>query len=306
MQIIFVSDRLTNARGLTLTKRHVCLIALFLSSCVFALSCLLNYVTLSHPNALNLPVVRHIVAYLQLEQDRRAQGYVRANLDVMAVKLGEMQAQLLRLDALGDRLAQMAGVRPQEFRFKETPGRGGPAPSPLLAKTLGESELRGELERLSRDVEARADYLQYLELELFDQRVGRRLLPTVQPVAGAWNASSFGWRIDPFNGQYALHEGLDFISETGTPVVAAAGGVVLGAQYHSEYGNLIEIDHGSELISRYAHLSRMTVKVGQVLRKGTKIGEVGSTGRSTGSHLHFEFRNRGIAVNPARFLTAQR
>ena len=120
-------------------------------------------------------------------------------------------------------------------------------------------------------------------------------------MGGGYN-SNYGWRIDPFTGQHSLHEGIDFAGGVGTPILAAAGGVVVYAEYHSAYGNMVEIDHGNELITRYAHASKLHVKVGEMVLRGAKIAEVGSTGRSTGTHLHFEVRQRGIAVNPAQFL----
>ena len=113
------------------------------------------------------------------------------------------------------------------------------------------------------------------------------------PVQGGWYSSNYGWRIDPFNGQRAFHEGIDVIAEQGTPVHAAAGGVVVYADFHPQYGNMIEIDHGNDLITRYAHASKRLVKVGDLVLRGGKIAEVGSTGRATGTHLHFEVRQRG-------------
>jgi murein DD-endopeptidase MepM/ murein hydrolase activator NlpD len=129
-------------------------------------------------------------------------------------------------------------------------------------------------------------------------------LPTVTPVDATWSASSFGWRIDPFTGQNALHEGVDFIADVGTPIFAAAGGVVVYAGSHHQYGTMVEIDHGNDFISRYAHASKVLVKEGEVVLRGRKIAEVGSTGRSTGPHLHFEVRYRGFAQNPGKFLRA--
>jgi murein DD-endopeptidase MepM/ murein hydrolase activator NlpD len=139
---------------------------------------------------------------------------------------------------------------------------------------------------------------------MLDARVKRTLTPTALPVHGAWNASGFGWRIDPITGQLALHEGVDFIAEAGTPIYAAAAGVVVTAAYHPAYGNMVEVDHGGDLLTRYAHASKLAVKPGQLVKRGEMIAEVGSTGRSTGSHLHFEVRHRGVAQNPARFLIA--
>jgi murein DD-endopeptidase MepM/ murein hydrolase activator NlpD len=125
------------------------------------------------------------------------------------------------------------------------------------------------------------------------------------PVNAPFNASGFGWRIDPFTGQQAMHEGIDFITDVGTPVVAAAGGVVQFAGFHPQYGLMVDIDHGNELVTRYAHLSRVAVKEGDIVQRGRRIADSGNTGRSTGPHLHFEVRFRGTPQNPARFLMAQ-
>ena len=130
----------------------------------------------------------------------------------------------------------------------------------------------------------------------------KKLVPTMVPVEGSWYTSNFGWRLDPFSGQQAFHEGIDFMAEQGTPVKAAAGGVVVHADYHPQYGNMIEIDHGNELITRYAHASRMLVKTGDVVLMGARIAEVGRTGRATGTHLHFKVRQRGAPQNPMQFL----
>ena len=165
-------------------------------------------------------------------------------------------------------------------------------------------DLGREMDALSRHMENRTDHLGILESTLFDARVKKKLMPTITPVEGSWNASSFGWRIDPITGQHALHEGIDFIADVGTPVFAAAGGVVIFAEYHYQYGNMVEIDHGNDFITRYAHASKLFVKVGDVVHRGRKVAVVGSTGRSTGPHLHFEVRYRGVAQNPARFLRA--
>ena len=129
-------------------------------------------------------------------------------------------------------------------------------------------------------------------------------MPTAAPVAMGWNESNFGWRIDPFTGQNAMHEGTDFMVDSGTPIHAAAGGVVVVAQFHPQYGNMIDIDHGNGFTTRYAHASKLLVKVGDVVQRGAVIALSGSTGRSTGPHVHFEVRYKGVAQNPNRFLQA--
>jgi murein DD-endopeptidase MepM/ murein hydrolase activator NlpD len=219
----------------------------------------------------------------------------------MAVKLGEMQSQLMRLDTLGERLAKAAGFKPHELMFGETPGRGG-AVSSLPQFDLSMGEFMRQLESLTRQLDDRGDKLGILESSLTLDSARKKLVPTILPVAGGWYSSNFGWRIDPFNGQRAFHEGIDVIAEQGTTVVAAGAGVVVYSDFHPQYGNMIEIDHGNDLISRYAHASKRLVKVGDLVLRGAKIAEVGRTGRATGTHLHFEVRQRGAPVDPGQFL----
>jgi len=314
MQIILVSSRLSRARSIELTKRHLFGAGFAMIGAIVAFSSLISYVAMRKAVDLNLPFVQSVAPSAPVDEAGRSESFVRANLQAMATRLGEMQAQLLRLDVLGERLAASAGIklpdaRPQEIRSPDATasaaGRGGP----LLVSPTGPgdslAELQRHLDELARQMDARSDHLGIVESQLAEARVRSRLLPSLTPVAGTWNASGFGWRSDPITGQQALHEGIDFIAETGTPIHAAAGGMVRTAEFHPQYGYVVEIDHGSELSSRYAHCSRMVVKPGDVVRTGQKIAEVGSTGRSTGSHLHFEVRSRGIAQNPARFLHGQ-
>jgi murein DD-endopeptidase MepM/ murein hydrolase activator NlpD len=130
------------------------------------------------------------------------------------------------------------------------------------------------------------------------------MVPTEKPVVGVQVGSPFGFRIDPITGRSALHTGLDFPSDPGTPILSAAGGVVVVQEYHAAYGNMVEVDHGNDLITRYAHASRVLVKKGDIVKRGQKIAEVGSTGRSTGPHLHFEVWVSGVPQDPQRFLAA--
>jgi murein DD-endopeptidase MepM/ murein hydrolase activator NlpD len=219
----------------------------------------------------------------------------------MAVKLGEMQAQLLRLDTIGERLAGIAGVRPQELKAFETKadGRGGPLVQPTA---MTSTDLQRAVDALATQLEAKSDAISMIESQMLEDRIRKSLLPTSLPVDAQWNASTYGWRVDPFTGERAMHEGADFVALPGTSINAAAAGVVISAERHPQYGNLVEIDHGKDLTTRYAHASKILVKPGQLVKRGQKIAEVGSTGRSTGPHLHFEVRIRGLAQNPDRFL----
>jgi len=145
-----------------------------------------------------------------------------------------------------------------------------------------------------------------LESRLFDQKMRSMMVPTRQPVAVGNLGSPFGWRIDPFTGHSALHTGLDFQADQGTPILAAAGGVVVTQEFHPSYGNMIEIDHGNDLMTRYAHASKTLVKKGDLIKRGQKIAEVGTTGRSTGAHLHFEVLVQAVPQDPQKFLAAGR
>jgi murein DD-endopeptidase MepM/ murein hydrolase activator NlpD len=234
----------------------------------------------------------------QTEADSK-DAYLRANLDAMARKLGEMQARMMQIDSLGERVAGLAGLNPAEF--KKMPGSGGAL---VASRDISMPELMQALDKVEVSSGSRVDWLTVVESRLFDQKIQQTLVPTEKPVNGVQVGSSFGFRIDPITGRSALHTGLDFPADVGTPILAAAGGVVVVQEYHSAYGNMIEIDHGNDLITRYAHASQTFVKKGDIVKRGQKIASVGSTGRSTGPHLHFEVWVAGVPQDPQRFLAA--
>jgi len=306
LNIILVTGARAQARTLTLDWRHWTLGGLGLLALFLSFTLLFNYVTLRYAAAVNHPLLQAIVLADQRAEAQKAQELVQGHLNSMAVKLGELQAQVLRLDGLGERLARLAGLKPQELppplEPGVAPGRGGPAPT--SARDLSVEEFASLLAGLSREVEQRSDQLSVLEALLVTDSANRKFLPTLSPIEEGWFSSNFGWRIDPFTGQKSFHEGIDFPAEAGTPVVAAASGKVTLAEVHPAYGKLVEIDHGNGLVSRYAHNSAIFVKEGDLVVRGQRIGTVGSSGRSTGPHLHFEVRLNGVPQNPARFLQA--
>lgn len=302
MHIIVFTHRLASPRSLTLTLRHIVLAISAAAVAVAATAGGLYYATLKYAPTIRLPLLQSLLKTTHDDDLRRNEEFMRQNLNAMAVKLGEMQAQLMRLDALGERVSGLAGVRFQDFRASDRPGRGGALVEPARDLTL--AEFARELDRLARGVDSRADFLNVAESELFNAKLKNKRLPTALPVNAEFNASGFGQRIDPITGQAAMHEGIDFIAPQGAPIAAAAGGVVIAAEWHHSFGNMIEIDHGGDIVTRYAHCATMSVKPGEIVRRGQKIGEVGSTGRSTGAHLHFEVRYRGVAQDPAKFLLA--
>jgi murein DD-endopeptidase MepM/ murein hydrolase activator NlpD len=304
VQIILISDRLAKARPVTLSSRHLLATAVAALLVLCAATAGLYWLTLRYATELRIPVLQEIVLSANQAEAERGRAFVQQNLNAMAVKLGEMQAQLTRLDALGERLSSLAGLRPQEFRLSEAPGLGGAAPSLMPPQNLSLADFSNKLSSLARNVETRNDMMGVLEAQLFEQTVKKKLIPTMMPVRAAYNASGFGRRVDPLTGQWAMHEGIDFLAEAGSPIAAAAGGVVVFAGFHPQYGYMVDIDHGNDLVTRYAHCSKLFVKEGDLVQRGRKIGEVGSTGRSTGPHLHFEVRYRGAPQNPGKFLVS--
>ncbi len=293
MQIILVSRHLKAARTITIMPRHVLVTLAVLVALVLSSGAIFSWLSVHF----RLPLVEDLMLSLQAREARQSQDYLDNNLKLMASRIGELQARVMQLDSLGEHLAGLAGVKPP-VPSRKAPGQGGA----YLPEPLTPSVLAAEIARLASVVDSKADELRVLESRLLEKRVRDRLLPTTLPVKDAVYGSPFGHRSDPIGGGRAMHEGIDFNAETGTPVVVAADGVVLSAAYHPEFGNLIDVDHGDGLVSRYAHLSRMDVRAGQLIKRGELIGAVGTTGRSTGSHLHFEVRMLGVAQNPALFL----
>lgn len=307
MQIILLHSRF-QAKSLTLTNTHILMIALMLVAGVIGGAAMLSYITVNNPaSSGKWSFIGEALASNPLDDASRQDKYVKENLAAMAIKLGEMQAQLMRLDALGERVQGLAGVKPEEFNFKELPGRGGAALSGWgkhESEVLGMAEFQKLLDVTAKNIEHRSDYMNVVETSLMRDKIKFKLLPTIQPVNVSYNSSGFGRRIDPFTGRAAFHEGIDFPAPSGTPIIAAAGGVVIASEYHHQFGNMLEIDHGNDLVTRYAHASRLLMKVGDIVRRGQQIALVGSTGRSTGAHLHFEVLIRGVQQDPQKFLAA--
>jgi murein DD-endopeptidase MepM/ murein hydrolase activator NlpD len=247
------------------------------------------------------PVIGALVKLVVKDEFEQRDRFMRENLDAMARKLGEMQAKVVQLEALGERVSGLAGVNIADLRAPA--GQGGEL---IDGRPLTMEELQSMLAQLEKSSGQQVDLLTVLESRLIDQKIRNMMLPTQQPVSIGHLGSSFGWRIDPFTGRSALHTGMDFQADPGTPILAAAGGVVVTQELHPAYGNMVEIDHGNNLITRYAHASRVFVKQGDVVKRGQKIAAVGTTGRSTGPHLHFEVLVQGLPQDPAKFLAAGR
>lgn len=303
MQLIIVSDRFKQAKSYSVGVTHIALGVGMIMLTVGVLSSLLSYATMRAGTAGDSPIMQGLAAEVAEQEQRKHESFVRENINALAVKLGELQAQLLRLDTMSDRIASLAGLKStRDLRLGDSPGRGGALPT-VAARPFSVEDLQRELDSLNVRLDHRGDALRLMEDELLRERTRRTLLPSAAPINAPYLVSGFGWRIDPFTGRGVMHEGLDFAAPHGTPILAAAAGIVSAAELHPAYGNLVDIDHGNGLTTRYAHASRLHVKVGELVKRGQRIAEVGSTGHSTGPHLHFEVRENGAAKNPTLFLT---
>jgi murein DD-endopeptidase MepM/ murein hydrolase activator NlpD len=289
MNIIFVSNNMAKAKTLTLAQAILLLVAIVATAVVLTLAFILPQADGKHQGVKNL-LPNPLNFSLHNPQE---------HLDALALQLGELQARVMRLDALSDRLSKLAGVKEKDMAQEPAPGRGGPE---VNAEGMTEAQLQQKISELTQEIEQRSDHLSMLEALLLQQSMKKNTLPSNTPVNVGYNSSSYGWRIDPFTGRTAFHEGLDFTAETGTPIYASDDGIVVAAEHTPDYGKIVKIDHGSGLETRYAHASTLLVKVGERVSKGQAIAQVGSTGRSTGAHLHFEVRLNGAALDPRKYL----
>ena len=219
-------------------------------------------------------------------------------VNALAARLGELQAQANRLNALGERLTRIGKLGEGEFDFTTAVAVGGPGPvQDMPARALHEG-----MEQVDTQFRTSGDQLSVLEALLLGEEMERAALPSRSPVGSSYVTSSYGYRADPFSGGRAFHRGIDFSARLGDPVMAVADGVVSYSGQRAGYGNVVEVDHGNGYVTRYAHNSRNTARVGDLVRAGTELAKAGSTGRSTGVHVHFEVWEGGRVLNPRQFL----
>jgi murein DD-endopeptidase MepM/ murein hydrolase activator NlpD len=299
VHFIITDARLARSRAIHLSGTKLVLAMITLSLVLMLMAAGLYHWVFLKGARERWPVVGTLVRFVVRDEFEQRDRFMRENLDAMARKLGEMQARMLQLEALGERVSGLAGVNPNEL--KVNPARGGAL---VQGRPLSLEELQGTLNDLDQLTGERTDLLTVMESRLIDQRLKKMMVPTQNPIHGGHVGSAFGWRIDPFTGRSALHTGLDFQADTGTAILSAAGGVVVAAEVHPQYGSMVEVDHGNNLVTRYAHASRLLVKKGDLVKRGQKVAEVGSTGRSTGPHLHFEVLVQGVPQDPQKFLVA--
>lgn len=298
MNIILISNNMAKAKSLSALQTSLLVAGLVLLPLVLTLLFITPQSNIKEKGmrALLPPQIRSSIISSQV------------HLDAYAKQLGELQARIMRLDAQNQRLAKLAGE--SEKKIVNNPnlksqggfkldGRGGPL---VQSHAISEAELKAAILELTEEVDGRDEYMSSIEAKILQKSVLKDMLPNISPVYAAFNSSSYGWRIDPLNGNKAFHEGLDFTADSGTAIRAAADGIVSTSERTPDYGNIVKIDHGSGLETRYAHASKLLVKPGERVIKGQTVAQVGNTGRSTGPHLHYEIRLNGNALDPRKYL----
>ena len=233
----------------------------------------------------------------QIEQMRRA---VQEKVNALALRVGEMDASVIRLDALGKRLMHMANIDDGEFDFGKPPPQGGEGGADGMPAAI--PSLTSMVDHLQTELSSREQQLGVLENLILTRNLNQEVYPAGSPVKTGWISSYFGERSDPFTGFAEFHKGVDIAGPAGTHVDAVAAGLVTWAGPRSGYGNMVQINHGNGLSTRYCHNEKLLVKQGDMVHKGEEIALMGSTGRSTGPHLHFEVLKDGTAVNPLRYI----
>lgn len=231
----------------------------------------------------------------QLEQN------VQQQVDALTLRLGEMQGRLLRLDALGQRFVESGLVASDEFDFDQPAAVGGPEDG-LDGDSYTAPELTDMIDQLAKRIEDREQQLRMLDMVTSRQKLEKELYVQGRPITWGWLSSKYGYRSDPFNGKRTWHAGVDLAGKEGSDIISVAGGVVTYADERYGYGNLVEVDHGDGLLTRYAHAKTIKVNVGDVVQKGEVLALMGSTGRSTGPHVHFEVIRNGKSENPETYI----
>jgi murein DD-endopeptidase MepM/ murein hydrolase activator NlpD len=324
MQIMITHGSLAHTRVLQFSRWQLVVALAALTALLMLLSGAVYHFVFLTAAREGWPVVSQVVRLVVRDEFAQRDRFVRENLDAMAQKVGEMQAKVLKLEAMGERVSGLAGVKPEEFKpvvnssrpaasAAARGGQGGPflpaivaafAPATVAAERRTFGALASDVVGLDERTDVATDLFTLIESRLLEGRLAQLLVPSTAPVVGPVG-SGFGFRSDPFTGRAALHAGLDFPAEIGTPIVAAAGGMVVNTEAHPAYGQLVEIDHGNGLVTRYAHASKVLVKAGDLVKRGQNVALVGNSGRSTGPHLHFEVLVDGVPQNPARFLAGR-
>lgn len=236
----------------------------------------------------------------QAAQVKELELETSANLDALALQMGSIRAQAMRLDALGERLVDQGGLDQGEFDFSVVPAVGGYSDS--IGESQSIAEITSELESVGRLLRDRAGKLDLLQDMIMSRELRKEILPSGYPLKQGYVTSGYGSRTDPFTGKKKFHKGVDFAGKRGTEIIAAAAGVVIKSERHRGFGNIVELSHPDGYVTRYAHNQKNLVEEGELVEKGQTIALLGSSGRSSGPHVHFEVNQNDRSVNPSRLI----
>ena len=312
MNIIFVGQKHGQSRAFTLTPITLSLLGLIFTA-LLVLAAWSGY-RLAVPavvSADDVPSSALIAAWQQRLADQQDElVYLREktnhHVDALTLRLGEMQARMLRLDALGQRFIESGVLGNDEFNFDSRPALGGPEDAGLPGESFSVPELTSMIAQFDRTLSDRERQLRLLDELLSRERIETERFVTGRPVTWGWVSSRYGYRTDPFSGRRTWHNGVDIAGREGGDVIAVAAGVVTFAGRRGGYGKLVEIDHGDGLVTRYAHHKSIEVEAGDVVQRGQLIAHMGSTGRSTGPHVHFEVLLNGRSQDPEQYMQRAR
>ena len=305
MNVVIFGKGFGKTRQFNLTGKGAAVVATLIagSLCAVAFVGGFWYSTLTG-SGVSLDEARTVAA--QLDAERAAIETIRQEtedkLDALAIRIGQMNARVIRLDALGRRLTEMADIDAEEFDFNATPAMGGPEEPEVGEGSAAVPEVLSAMAQLGYQLDSREAQLSVLESVLMNQNLSERVYPQGRPVKSGWMSSYYGRRTDPFTGKPAVHRGVDFAGKEGAEIIAVADGVVTWSAQRYGYGQLVEINHGNGYSTRYAHNAENLVAVGEEVRKGQIVALMGDTGRATGPNLHFEVLHRGQRVNPVKFI----
>lgn len=308
MKIILISNKIDKVRTLSLNRWAKCALSVLLLGIPVTAGTMLGIKIadgrweLLFDNSI-AQMQNEIV--LQREDVDAGRQQLDNSLSGMTLKLAKMRSRLVRLDALGEQLTQIASLEDGEFDFSSTPGLGGPIQAPLI-EIANQAEIQEKVStmfaKLDDSISSRESQLQILQSMLSDKKLKSERMVAGRPIKKGWLSSEYGMRIDPFHGKQQWHAGIDFAGRDGDDVIAVASGIVTWSGDRNGYGQMVEISHSDGYITRYAHNQENVANLGAIVQKGDVIAQMGSSGRSTGPHVHFEVFKNGRTVDPASYI----
>ncbi len=308
MNIIFVGRNHGKSKTIQLGSKHLLVLGLAVVTLLLALifsgytlrAYLEEKAELSIENAV---VEKWRVKLNQHQKDiRQLKKISQEKVDALTLRMGDMQARLMRLDALGQRLTELAKLQNGEFDFSLSPALGGPVQSQQIDESYVMPGLLESLEQIENQIVNSEQQLEVIDALFVSRNTQDELFIAGRPIKWGWMSSAYGFRTDPFSGKRAWHAGVDFAGKEDSEIIAVASGVVTWAGKRYGYGNLVEVNHGNGYVTRYAHCKEIQASIGDVVEKGQVLATMGSTGRSTGPHVHYEVRKDGNTVNPKKYI----